>query len=364
MLFPATLSRYIARSYLEHFGLVLLIVSSGLLLSNTFDTLNRFRSIVFTIPIFLNLILLKLPYLLIEVIPLVGFISALFFLHYLAKSNQLVSIFNTGTSIWNVLMPILVIGITVGILSTTILQPVASIFIGKYDALESKLLKRRSSGGAAISDSGVMIAEDYSNQRRIIIARSVDVTTKELGGLTILLTDSDNNFLSRIDAKSARLDHGKFELHNLHTFNADGSEQLETMGFPTSLSIGRFTEGFASPEHISFWQLPKLIEKLQETGVPTSRYQLYYYKQLFRPIMMIAVCFMATCFTSMRQNRISGLRNFGIGILVGFIVYLVSEILIAILMHNGLTAYAAGIFPIVAIILLSLFVILHLHEAG
>jgi lipopolysaccharide export system permease protein len=361
---PGTLSRYIARLYLEHFGLILLVVTLALLISNTFDTLNRFRSTIFTLGLFIELISLKLPYLVIEIVPLVGFISALFFLYNLTRHQELISIFNTGISIWNILLPMISASIIIGCLSTAVLQPIASILIGKYDILETKLLKRRIKQ-VTISNSGVIIAEDYQNQRRMIVARSVDTNLKELGELTLLFIDRDNNFISRIDAKSAFLDNGMFRLRDVTTFAInDGQRQEGIMDLPTSLSIGRFTEGLLSPEHVSFWQLPKLISKLQETGVPASRYQIYYYKQVLRPLMMAAVCFMAACFTSMRHHRNSGAKKIGIGILSGFIIYLASEISVALLIHNGFGILASSLCPSITIILLSIFMILHLHETG
>ena len=364
---PSTLFRYLMRSYLERFGLVLLLVVMGLLLSNTFDTLNRFRSTTFTLPIFINLVSLKLPYLLIEIMPMTGFIATLFFLYYLSRTNQLVSIWSTGASTWNVLFPVVISGILIGVITTIMLQPVASMLIGKYDTMEAKLLKRRSDQ-VTLSNSGIMIAEDYDNERRVIVARSVDAQANKLYGITILLIDGDNNFISRFDASSASMDQGQFTLHNVKVFEAGDDSNIprseESKSFETKISIDRFSKGMVSPEHISFWRLPQLIEKLHKAGIPTSRYQVYYYKQLLKPIMMTTVCFMAFCFITPRQSRVRDMRAFAFGIFIGFVVYLMSEICVVVLMRQGFDAILASLCPMLVIILLSIFAILHLHETG
>lgn len=363
---PGTLFRYLMRSYLGRFGLVLLVVSIGLLLSNSFDTLNRFKSVTFTLPLFLSLISLKLPYLIIEIMPMIVFISTLFFLYYLSRTQQLVSIWATGTSTWRILLPVVISALLIGSIATTIMQPVSSMLIGKYDAKEAKLLKRRSNQ-ATLSNSGVMIAEDYNNERRVIIVRSVDISANKLYGVTILFIDEDNNFISRLDADSASLHEGQFMLYDVKTYDDEAVGHLkneESRSFGTDISIDRFEKGLASPEHVSFWQLPRLIQKLQQAGMPTSRYTVYYYKQLFKPLMMIAVCFMAFCFINPQQNRVSGAQSFALGVFVGFVVYLMSEICIAMLMYQGLGVVAASLCPMLVIILLSAFAILHLHETG
>jgi lipopolysaccharide export system permease protein len=211
----------------------------------------------------------------------------------------------------------------------------------------------------------MMLAEDYLDEKRVIIARSVDITTRTLSDLTILFTDKDNNFLSRIDAKSGVLKDGELLLHQVRIFTNDHpSPEREFLSVKTALSIGRFTEGFVSPEHVSFWQLRGLIDKLKQNGMSVSRYQIYYYKQLFKPLMVVAAALMATCFTSMRQYRNSGVKSLAIGIGVGFAIYLLSEICVALLTYRGLDPAFAALCPILTIVLISNFVILHLHETG
>lgn len=364
---PGTLFRYLMRSYMERFSLVLLVVAIGLLLSNSFDTLNRFRSVTFTLPLFISFISLKLPYLLIEIMPMIVFIGILMFLYYFSRTHQLVSIWATGTSTWRVLLPVALSAILIGSVMTTVVQPVASMLIGKYDTMEAKLLKRRSNI-ASISGSGIMIAEDYKRERRIVTARSVDIAANKLHGVTILFIDEDNNFISRLDAEEASLHKGRFMLHNVKNFDSrlgSGSSEVEkSRDCETSISIDRFTKSLASPEHVSFWRLPLLIQKLKQAGMPALRYQVYYYKQLFKPLMMMTVCFMAFCFINPKQNRLGGAQIVALGVFMGFIVYLMSEICIVILMNQGFDVIVANLCPMVVIILLSIFAILHLHETG
>lgn len=362
-----TLFRYLMRSYLERFSLVLLVVAIGLLLSNSFDTLNRFKSVTFTLPLFIHLISLKLPYLIIEIMPMIVFIGTLLFLYYLSRTHQLVSIWSTGTSTWRILLPVVISAMFIGVVMTTVVQPVASILIGKYDAMEAKLLKKRSNQ-ATLANSGIMIAEDYNNERRIVVARSVNISDNALYGVTILFIDENNNFITRLDAGSASLRNGQFVLHDTKIFDERTSqvtsEVKDSKSFETSLSIDRFTKSMASPEHVSFWRLPSLIQKLKEAGMPTSRYQVYYYKQLFKPLMMMTVCFMAFCFIDPKQNRLGGMQSFALGIFMGFVVYLMNEICIVMLMHQGFGIILASLCSMAVIILLSVFVILHLHETG
>lgn len=364
---PNTLFRYLMRSYIERFSIVLIIVSFGLLLSSSFDVLNRFRSVTFTLSLFVSLISLKLPYLLIEIMPMIVFISTLMFLYYFNKTNQLVSVWATGTSTWSILLPVVVSAVIIGLIMTTMMQPIASTLISKYDTIESKLLKRRSVS-ASFSSSGIMIAEDYNDERRIITAKSIDIAGSKLYGVTILFIDNDNNFISRLDAESASLLKKKFVLNDVKSFNNSPSTAASivhrSMDCETNISIDRFTKSMTLPEHVSFWNMPSLIRQFKQAGMPTLKYQVYYFKQLLKPFMMLTVCFMAFCFITPKQNRLGGMQVIALGMFVGFVVYLVSEICMVILMNQGFDIIVANLCPMIVITLLSIFMILHLHETG
>ncbi|MES2214973.1 MAG: LptF/LptG family permease, partial [Pseudomonadota bacterium] len=130
-----TLFRYLARSYLAYFGFGLSIIASALLISNVFDTLSRFRSTAFESSLFLALISFKLPYLLLEILPLVCFLSALFFFRNLIKSGEFVAILNSGTSIWAILFPIALTAACIGIISVAIFSPVSSTLLLNYEKI-------------------------------------------------------------------------------------------------------------------------------------------------------------------------------------------------------------------------------------
>lgn len=363
-MFPRTLLLYLTKVYLTRFSLVLAGITAGLLLANIFDTINRFRAVTFTFPLFMQLITFKLPYLMVEILPLVSFIATLVFFEYLTRFNELISVFNAGLSIWKMLVPVILSIIIIGIISSSIIQPIAAILIASHEKIETKVLQKHNDR-ALVIDSGVMVAENYGTEKRFIKAQGVDLKNKILFDVTILFVDENNDFMNRIDAKEAIIENNILKLSAVQLFGKDITPVFhESFVVPTALNINRFTAHFVAPEHISFWDLPNKIKKMHDIGMPTVKYRLYYYKQLFKTLMMISLVLLAVSFTSKRQSRKQNRRKIFFSVAIGFTLYLFSEIVVAILAYNGLAPMIATLIPILLIMLVSVFMILHLHEIG
>lgn len=362
-MFPKTLFFYFIRLYTARFGLVLSIVSAGLLISNVFDILSRYRSTKFTIGIFLNLASFKIPYLLVEVLPIISFITTIIFFEYLVRSRELVSVFNTGASMWKVLSSIFISLFFIGIITTSLIQPMSSMLLASYDRIEAKVLKKKTDS-IIISESGVMIAEDYESEKRFIVTKIVDVKNNKLSDITILITDQDNRFINRIEAEYAIIVDSNITLYNAKNFSAVVPEFMEEFTIPTNLTINVFVENLVNAGAISFWDFSSKITRLKDAGVPFIKYQLYYYKTLFKSVTIIAFMFLAVCFVSRTEDRVRGLKKPFIAIIISFAIYLLNEICVSIFIHNGLDPMLAILCPMLLIIFFSVFTILHLHEAG
>src|SRR3546814_3755319 len=59
---------------------------------------------------------------------------------------------------------------------------------------------------------------------------------------------------------------------------------------------------FASPEAMSFWELPEFIATLEAAGFSGHRHRLHYYTLLVYPLLLCSMVLIAAVFT-LRVNR-------------------------------------------------------------
>lgn len=352
------LSIYLFRLYCSYFIGILLLLIGVLILSNIFDLLQKFKDIYIPTHSFWKLVLYKIPYLVNEVASLLSFIAMLFFLRRLTKHNELITILCNGIHIWRVITVPFFAAIILGIILITICNPIGTLGLHKYESLKAELLKKPATN-LSISKSGLLFLENYQGNKRIIQAVSIDVVNNKLNKIIILSLDNENNFIKRIDAQYGVLIDNNFTLTSVKFSDANSFKKYEHLTVPTNLSISNLLNSFITPEMIAIWDLPDTIKQLVKFGLPITNYQIYFYKQLFKPIIMATTVILAACFFSLRQRDNSQEKILVIGLFLGFIIYSLLEVLFKILAYNATPPFLAILLPNICILFFSNFVIMH-----
>ncbi len=357
-----TLTLYLAKKFSKQFLIVSCIIICVLFITNAFDVLQKFKSTHLKLDDFWKLITFKIPYLFNEISSLIGFISTLLFLRNITKMNELIVILSSGISIWRVFtIPITVTFLT-GFIILFVINPIGTYGLQEYQKLEAKITETPNLD-FIISQSAIFFFEKFAGTNRIIQAKSINANKKTLLDVTILILDKHNNLTKRIDTPTVVLKAGAFKLFFPKITYRDSSEQLDQLNIPTNLSIDNLMQRFIPPEMIPIWNLNDSIDKFAESGLAVTRYQLYYYKQLFKPIIMVAMSYIACWFISLNIRDNSSVKVAVFGLLLSICTYFFLEITLHILAYSGLHSIFAILLPILFIILISNFVILHFQEA-
>ncbi len=361
MVFSLTITKYLTRKFSWYLFLISLVTIIVLVVSITFDLLQKFKSVSIQPQDFWFLVLLKIPYLFNEVSNIIGFISTMLFLRYLSNNNELIVIVSSGLPIWRVFAVPIILSLIFGGIVVAIINPVSSYSLKNYKKIEAILTKNESQNGLFIFNSGIYFYEEYQNTHRIFQAKSINVTKKSISEIIILIVDSKNQLIQRIDSPYTELDNKQFNIYTPIISTLDKSETFSELKLQTNLSIDTLLQKFSPPEMVSIWYLSELIDKLTSLGLPTLTYQLYFFKQLFKPISISAITLMAFYFVNF-DNRRSTIKTTTVALVIGIFSYFYLEISSRILVYGGLSPMFATLLPILFIILIGNFVILHLQE--
>jgi len=143
----------------------------------------------------------------------------------------------------------------------------------------------------------------------VIHALRVSDQGVRLDDVIVFLYGGDDSFEGRIDARSANLKNGAWHLKNAWVSGPDGRPQHHAnYSLPTTLTPERIQESFASPDTLSFWDLPGFIQAARAAGFSAVRYQLYLYTLLALPALFAAMVFMSASF-SLRPARVGGISK-------------------------------------------------------
>lgn len=382
-----TLSRYLARHYIIN----LLVLTAALMtVIYLFDTVELIRRAsdkpdVSLIAI-LQMSLLKLPEVSQTMLPFAVLFSAMYTFWQLTRRYELIVVRASGFSVWQFLMPLIAVAALFGILQMTVINPVGSILIQKYEQLQHKLLSKERNE-IAIFQEGLWLRQailiepetpapppDPAQAEQaepalvpgyiIFHAEKIKQPEWKLQNITVLYFTEENGFLQRVHAQEAVLGEASWRMTGVQIYKdkAVVPEMLETFELPTSLTREDIEESFSSRASMSFWKLPGYIATLEETGFDAAALRVYYHNLLSQPLMFAAMILLAAT-VSMRPPRMQGsFLLIVFGVFIGFLVFFLSSFLQALGTSRQIPVIMAAWAPAAICFLLGLSAMLNKED--
>lgn len=363
MRMSSTLSLYLARHYFLSTAFVFGSLAGLILIFDVIEHLRRASGHDEAgFLIVLQMALFNLPVLAQKTLPISALFGALLSFSRLTRSNELIVARAAGVSVWQFLMPPLVIAVIVGGFFMTIYNPLAAAMFSRYENLESRYLEGQSSL-LAVSSTGLWLRQADPAGQSVVHARRISSAGTELEDVIIFLYHGSDKFVGRLDAKFASLKPGKWELRDVLLTRPDSTAvRHPNYNLPTSLTLQRIQESFASPETLSFWVLPGFIETLEEAGFSGTRHRLHWHALLALPLFLCAMVLLAATVALRLTRRGHTGILIAVGVGAAFMLYIFSDVVFALGLAGSLPATLAAWTPAGICALLGIALLLHLED--
>ncbi len=373
MRLPLTLSVYLGRhflwSVLATIGVMLVIIDLMELLDLVRRVADNPRPVPFSM--LFQMTLLKLPTTAEKIYPFAVMIGGMITLTRLTRSSELVVTRAAGVSVWQFLLPGVMVVSVLGVLFVTLINPVAALTITQFERLEAKYVDAKPSV-LSISPSGLWMRQSGEEaipfgkataKEYIIHAVRMDQSSYALEHVMILLYDSNRRFIGRIDAPTARLRPGMWIVENAQLSTPEGlpTKQLE-FRMPTQLTLGQIQDSFSAPEMFSFWQLPGFISVLEKAGFSALQHKLHFHSLMAMPLLLAGMLLLAAVF-SLRPPRRGGTGMVIVtGLAAGFMLYFLTNIIYALGATGDLPIVLAAWAPSLIVMMGAGAALLHLED--
>ena len=357
-----TLTGYIARQFTAWYLGFLFGLLGVILLAATVDLLDRLANKDASLAVVVEMVLLKLPFLSQEVMPFTVLFAGLACFWRLTRSNELVVTRAAGISVWQALLPVLGVSLIVGSITVAVLNPIAAVLLSRFEQLEAKFIRNQAST-LAVSRQGLWLRQADKGGQSVIHATRITHEPMTLHNVIVFHFAEGDRFIGRVDAERAVLRPGYWLLSNAWKSKPGAREQFfETLEIPTELSREKILNSFAPPETISFWDLPDFIVLLEGAGFSATHHKLQFHRLLATPLLFIALVLLAASFSLRQQRRGQvGIVILG-GVLTGFLLYFVSNIVFALGLSGGIPIVLSAWAPASVTLLLGIAVLLHLED--
>jgi lipopolysaccharide export system permease protein len=358
-----TLAFYIARAFTLRFLSLFAAIAAIILLVSTVEEMDQLGSSdEITLPIAFTAALFKLPFLIQEVMPFAVLFAAMATFWRLTRTNELVVARAAGVSVWQILGPVLLVALLLGVLSTTVINPMSSVLLRQYEQMESRY---NNGGGSTLSvaKTGLWLRQTTRDGRAVIHADHVRQADMVLFDITVYRFDNANSFDRRLDAERAQLADGEWVLYNAW-LTAPGRQGrfIERTTMATDLTPDKVYKSFAPPETISFWELPEFVELLENAGFAAGPHELQLHRLLAKPLLLGAMVLLAATFALRPQRRGGVAATIVAGVLTGFLIYVLSNIVFALGLSSKLPVAMAAWTPSLVSLMLGIASLLHLED--
>ncbi len=328
-MFNGILSLYIYKEYFKTLFSVFVIFCFLFLFSNFFDNINKFRAFDLSIVYFIKISILKIPYLINEISPLISLISGVLFLENLSSSNQILSIFSFGRSILSILIPMLAVNIFFAFVMLFAFCHYGNIMLAQYDEINDKLL-HGINPDIRITDRSIAASEFYENKQRIIVSNKIDIPESKLLNPIIIVIDVDNSkIIFRLDPEYITIQNHVIIPSDYEKIYGDSVSAKNQM--LTRFSIRDISSSLIPPENISIFEINTLAEKYKRLGIPHSIYKNYYYKQIFKPIITVSTSLIAFALVNLRNAGLRSGKKIAKNLILSGILYSIYTLLSQIL---------------------------------
>lgn len=323
----STLSRYLAKIF-ARWILGFFMVGSAIifladfveLLRRSFDNQGLSAGGAFLTSV------LRTPSLAEEFLPFAVLFGAIGAFLTLNRQLELVVLRAAGLSVWQFLLPPLLVGAAIGIVATLIYNPVSSYGRDKADSLAIAQIgaEQRVLSG---STGDIWFRQEGVDGASILNARGAASDGTTLFDVIAYTFDRSGAVSDRIQAATALLDDGRWALHDATVYGGDGDRShVGSYLIPTYLTPAQVRSTIARPTAISFWQLPGIVHLAERAGLTADRYRMQFQTLLARPLLLAAMVLVAAT-VSLRLVRLGGTSQAVIGgVVAGFVLYVAREV--------------------------------------
>jgi lipopolysaccharide export system permease protein len=360
-----TLSAYIARQFFAWFCAVFGGMATITFLIDYIELIRRGASKAnVSLATLLEMAALKLPHTTQEIMPFAILFGTMLAFWRLTRSNELVVARASGVSVWQFLTPAVLVAMLVGVVAVTVYNPIASSMEASYENLDSRDLKQ-SGDEMSISNTGLWLRQNSPDGGEVIIhgERGASPNLLLLHKVSLFFFDKSTGFSSRVEANSAALEDGFWVIDGASRYLAGRpSEPLPEMRLPTQLTSAKIEESLASPDTMSFWDLPGFISLLEQSGFAAQRHRLHFNVLLARPFLFCAMVLVAATFSLRMQRRGGATMMIVSGVVAGFILYFVSDIVFALGLSDKVPVLLAAWTPTGVSLIFGISMLLHLED--
>ena len=291
-----TLFRWLFYGYLERALGTMIAMLAIYVIIELFDK-SRYLGSGMDFSILIEYILLKIPFMISEFMPIILLISASIYVSEISHHQELAAIRAAGLGINKLLIPLLSIGLLAALLNIAIAEWVTPTTNQRLDTIERVNIHKR-----ADPHRGIQWLKDGHRFYRLA------PLTNDRFSMLMLQTDEKGAWVKRMDAAQAYYANGKWILSDVHISQPSAEEGMQLIHkerVTFASAVGPDSADPPSPRHMRFSELYRYAKNLERAGLSAGSFVLTLNQKLSTPVACIIMVLLAVALSMNMGSRIS-----------------------------------------------------------
>jgi len=343
------INKYLASEFFKVIiNMILIFFALGFIM-NLFEEINFFKYIDVGIYVPILMSVLIVPSLLYDMFPFITLLSGIWFFLKIKRTDEVTAMKISGMSNFSIIIVPSLLSIVLGIFFITSINPITSTLVKKYETIKGNYEKEQDYL-AAITKNGIWIKEKDSKKNNII--RSSFLQDKSLMDVTIYEFDQENNFIKRVEAKSANISSLNWILNDVKIMDSDGiiiSESSGPISYISLYNLEKIKMLYSNLNTISFWSIENEIKLLEERGYSTKPMETKLQRSFAFPFFLLAMVLISGVFTLGIRAKDNNLTYVFITIIACVLIYFFNDFSAALGKTEKLSVEIAVWMPILII---------------
>jgi lipopolysaccharide export system permease protein len=326
MLIGWTLGSYLSASFLRT---ILAVFGTVFALVYTLDFVELMRRAGdaegATPGVMAQLALYRTPAVAEQIFPFAVLFGSMAALLNLSRRLELVVARAAGISAWQFLQPGIFVALAIGALSVAAYNPLSAYLKQQASRMEAQLFAKSIKAAAA---KDLWIRQKSLDGQAIIRAEAAVERTTTIARVTVFTFDEAAVFQERIEAAEATLRDGYWEMTDVRVLSPVAEPQsYGTYLLASNLEPSQVRQTFTPPESVPFWDLDDTVQRTERAGLDATRYRLQHAVLTARPLLFVAMVFVAAS-VSLRFFRFGGVARMVLGgVAAGFLLYVATSLM-------------------------------------
>ena len=352
------INKYIAREFTKVILNTIFVFFCLGFIMNLFEEINYFKDLEVGIYLPIMLSSLIVPSLLYNMFPFIILLSGIWFFLKIKKSDEVTAMKVSGMSNFSVIIIPGLLSFMLGIFFITSINPITSVFVQKYESIKGNY-DRDKDYLATITQNGIWIKEKNN------IIRATNLQDENLMNVTIYEFDKNNNFVKRVEAKSANISSTTWSLKSVKIVDDNGkilSDNVDLLSYSSLYDLKKIKSLYTNLDTVSFWNIENEIKLLEERGYSTKQMETKLHRSLAFPFFLLAMVLLSGVFTLGMRFKESNFTYAFIAIITCVLIYYFNDFSAALGRTEKLAVEVAVWMPIIIVFIFSAVGIIYANQ--